>query len=71
MLTINSTYFSHLTSLSTFFYAIILYILIGDVQLNKVKFNAKHEYEYVANFKVLQTAFDKHKLDKVRDGSEL
>ncbi|CAG8495145.1 3481_t:CDS:2, partial [Paraglomus occultum] len=35
-----------------------------DVQLNKVKFGAKHEYEYVANFKVLQTAFDKHKLDK-------
>ncbi|KAJ3040361.1 hypothetical protein HDV00_011017 [Rhizophlyctis rosea] len=34
-----------------------------DVPLSKVKFNAKHEYEYVANFKILQTVFDKHKID--------
>ncbi|CAJ0629264.1 5757_t:CDS:2, partial [Entrophospora sp. SA101] len=36
-----------------------------DVQMSKTKFNARHEYEYVANFKVLQTAFDKHKIDKI------
>ncbi|CAG8730619.1 3795_t:CDS:2 [Acaulospora morrowiae] len=46
-------------------YCQILDSIFGDVQMNKVKFVAKHEYEYVANYKVLQTAFDKHKVDKI------
>ncbi|KAJ3089418.1 hypothetical protein HK102_006435 [Quaeritorhiza haematococci] len=34
-----------------------------DVPLSKVKFNARHEYEYIQNFKVLQATFDKHKIE--------
>jgi microtubule-associated protein, RP/EB family len=32
----------------------------------RVKMNAKHEYEYIANFKIMQTAFKTKKIDKVR-----
>ncbi|KAG8927583.1 hypothetical protein FRC02_008045 [Tulasnella sp. 418] len=32
--------------------------------MSRVKFNAKHEYEFLANFKILQTAFKAKKLDK-------
>ena len=42
-----------------------------DVPLSKVKFNAKHEYEYVANFKVLQDACKRHKIDRVRPAAPL
>ena len=38
----------------------------GDVPLSRVKFTAKHEYEFLANFKVLQNVFKQHKVDKVR-----
>lgn len=33
--------------------------------MTRVKMNAKHEYEYIANFKVLQNAFKTKKIDKV------
>lgn len=38
----------------------------GDVRLDRVKFDAKQEFEFMANFKVLQETFTKHKIDKVR-----
>lgn len=39
--------------------------IYNDVPLSKVKFNTMHEYDYVANFKVLQNAFAAHGIDKV------
>lgn len=33
--------------------------------MTRVKMNAKHEYEFIANFKILQNVFRGHKLDKV------
>lgn len=35
--------------------------------MSKVKMNAKHEYEYLGNFKILQTVFKQKKIDKVRN----
>ena len=31
----------------------------------RVKMNAKHEYEFIANFKILQNTFRSHKVEKV------
>jgi RP/EB family microtubule-associated protein len=33
--------------------------------MTKVKFNARADYEYLENFKILQGAFKKHSIDKV------
>jgi len=33
--------------------------------MTRVKFNAKHEYEFIANFKVMQNVFKSKKIDKV------
>lgn len=33
--------------------------------MHRVKMNAKMEYEYLENFKILQKAFAKHRIDKV------
>lgn len=37
----------------------------GDMPLKKIDFNANAEFKYLANWKVIQTHFNKHKIDKV------
>ena len=39
---------------------------IADIPMSRVKMNAKHEYEFIANFKVLQNVFKAKKIEKVR-----
>ncbi|CAO3590352.1 unnamed protein product [Absidia cylindrospora] len=46
-------------------YAQIIDSIYGDVHMAKIKFFAKYEYEYIDNYKVLQRAFEKHKIDKI------
>ncbi|CAG7852148.1 Microtubule-associated protein RP/EB family member 1 [Serendipita indica DSM 11827] len=38
--------------------------IYGDLPVTRVKFDAKREYESLANFKVLQTFFERKKIDK-------
>lgn len=45
-------------------YCQIMDSIFGDVPMTRVKMNAKHEYEFIANFKILQNVFRAHKIDK-------
>ena len=38
----------------------------GKVAMSKVNFEARYDYEYVGNYKVLQNVFDKQGVNKVR-----
>lgn len=45
-------------------YLQIIDSIYGDVPMARVKMNAKQEYEYLANFKIMQTVFKNKKIDK-------
>ncbi|KAG9105092.1 hypothetical protein FRC07_009638 [Ceratobasidium sp. 392] len=45
-------------------YCQIIDSIYGDVPMQKVKMNAKHEYEFLANYKVMQMFFKQKKIDK-------
>ncbi|WVW82771.1 hypothetical protein I302_104782 [Kwoniella bestiolae CBS 10118] len=45
-------------------YCQIVDSIYGDLPMTKVKFNAKMEYEYLDNFKILQKAFNVHRIEK-------
>jgi len=45
-------------------YCQVLDSIYGDVPMTRVKMNAKHEYEYLANYKIMQNVFKAHKLEK-------
>ncbi len=43
----------------------------GTFSMGKLKWNAKHDYEYIDNYKVLQNAFDKNGVKRHIDVSIL
>jgi RP/EB family microtubule-associated protein len=45
-------------------YCQILDSIYGDVPMARVKMNAKHEYEFLANYKIMQNVFKAKKIDK-------
>ncbi|KAF8633767.1 hypothetical protein AX15_001273 [Amanita polypyramis BW_CC] len=45
-------------------YCQVLDSIYGDLPMTRIKFNAKHEYEFIANFKVMQNVFKARKIDK-------
>ncbi|KAJ1928893.1 microtubule integrity protein mal3 [Tieghemiomyces parasiticus] len=46
-------------------YCQIMDTIYGNLPLSKVRFNAKQDYEYIQNYKVLQACFTGNKIDKV------
>lgn len=46
-------------------HCLIIHSIYGDLPVHKINFKAIHEYEYVHNFKVLQEAFTRHRIDRV------
>jgi len=47
-------------------YCQILDSVYLDIPMTRVKMNAKHEYEFIANFKVMQNVFKAKRIEKAR-----
>lgn len=47
-----------------FVYCQLLDSIFLDIPINRVNFNARNEYEYLNNFKILQAAFTSHGIDR-------
>eukprot|EP00592_Proboscia_alata_P006578 CAMPEP_0194359584 /NCGR_PEP_ID=MMETSP0174-20130528/6832_1 /TAXON_ID=216777 /ORGANISM="Proboscia alata, Strain PI-D3" /LENGTH=346 /DNA_ID=CAMNT_0039130551 /DNA_START=159 /DNA_END=1199 /DNA_ORIENTATION=+ len=47
------------------------YIFPGSIPLKKVKWDAKNDYEYIQNYKLLQVAFTKHRVQRHVDVDRL
>ncbi|KAF9578418.1 hypothetical protein BGW38_005781 [Lunasporangiospora selenospora] len=62
LLQLNVTKVEHLGTGAA--YCQIIDSIYGDVPMNRVKFTAKMDYEYLGNFKVLQSYFAIKKIDK-------
>ncbi|KAJ7599611.1 microtubule binding protein [Mycena floridula] len=45
-------------------YCQVMDSIFGDIPMSRVKMNAKLEYEYLANYKILQNVFKAKKIDK-------
>jgi RP/EB family microtubule-associated protein len=52
-------------------YCQIIDAIYGNVPMAKVKWGAKHDYEFVENFKVLQQAFAKNEIKRHIDVDKL
>ncbi|PRT56319.1 Protein BIM1 [Wickerhamiella sorbophila] len=46
-------------------------LVFGDIPLAKVKFNARNEYEFLHNYKILQACFTKHRIEHPFDAPRL
>jgi len=56
----------HRPLISFIYESLILISRLVDLPMTRVKMNAKHEYEFIANFKVLQNVFKAKKIEKAR-----
>ena len=58
--------FDSFSRLSPWVWHLCIYGVVVDIPMTRVKMNAKHEYEFIANFKVMQNVFKSKRIEKVR-----